>query len=285
MDNNKGFKKHLPNILTSLRLFLFTPALYAMFIYNFPSLAILSVFVVGALTDFADGFLARKWDVQSKYGHFVDPIADKLFNGSMLGLVGFCINPAMLSLLVIELFILATTGLRGLTKVISKKDLNKELNVSLTGKIKTWLIGASMVSTMLLESFPSLAWLPKVAEGIMYTTLCFQGVTLSQYGRKFISDVKALIKPENIEESEVTIEQSQDLKDKTICNQIEANPYDKNISVSEHNEIRPLTVSNQILYLKWLTAQYKGLQNFIPKTIEQVPFEDEKEKGRTLRKK
>lgn len=44
----------------------------------------LGVFVVAAVTDYLDGYLARAWDEQSAIGRMLDPIADKLLVGAVL---------------------------------------------------------------------------------------------------------------------------------------------------------------------------------------------------------
>jgi len=70
---------NLPNILTILRLAA-APGLVVMFLYFARPWAdwfALVLFVVAALTDFLDGYLARAWKQESKLGAMLDPIADK----------------------------------------------------------------------------------------------------------------------------------------------------------------------------------------------------------------
>lgn len=70
---------NLPNVLTILRL-LAAPGIAVMFLYfNRPwaDWFALALFVVGAVTDFFDGYLARLWKQESRFGAMLDPIADK----------------------------------------------------------------------------------------------------------------------------------------------------------------------------------------------------------------
>lgn len=70
---------NLPNILTLLRL-LAAPGVAIMFLYFTRPWAdwfALVLFVVAATTDWIDGYLARAWNQQTKFGAMLDPIADK----------------------------------------------------------------------------------------------------------------------------------------------------------------------------------------------------------------
>ncbi|MFT4620583.1 MAG: cardiolipin synthase [Sulfitobacter sp.] len=71
---------NLPNILTILRL-LAAPGVAVMFLYfdrPWADIYALVLFVSAALTDFLDGYLARVWKQESKFGAMLDPIADKV---------------------------------------------------------------------------------------------------------------------------------------------------------------------------------------------------------------
>ena len=70
---------NLPNILTILRL-VAAPLIGVMFLLlprPFADWAALAVFVFASVTDYLDGYLARKWQQVSKLGTMLDPIADK----------------------------------------------------------------------------------------------------------------------------------------------------------------------------------------------------------------
>ncbi|MCV2867197.1 CDP-diacylglycerol--glycerol-3-phosphate 3-phosphatidyltransferase [Defluviimonas sp. WL0002] len=69
----------IPNILTVLRL-LAAPGVAIMFLYFHRPWAdwfALALFVTAAVTDYFDGYLARQWKQESKFGAMLDPIADK----------------------------------------------------------------------------------------------------------------------------------------------------------------------------------------------------------------
>lgn len=77
---------NLPNKLTVLRIILipvFVAAYYITAIpYNYFIAAI--IFVVAASTDFLDGYIARKYDLVTDLGKFLDPIADKVLVAAAL---------------------------------------------------------------------------------------------------------------------------------------------------------------------------------------------------------
>jgi len=69
----------VPNMLTYVRI-LAVPLLAACFYLegDLANWLALAIFVLAAITDFFDGYLARAWDQQSALGRMLDPIADKL---------------------------------------------------------------------------------------------------------------------------------------------------------------------------------------------------------------
>ena len=75
----------LPNILTYLRI-LAVPAVVLCFYLEAPLSHWLAFafFVVASITDFFDGYLARRWHQQSRIGRTLDPIADKMLVGGAL---------------------------------------------------------------------------------------------------------------------------------------------------------------------------------------------------------
>jgi len=79
----------LPNQLTILRVILVPVFLILIFFdKNFTNILAAFVFVFASVTDFVDGFIARKYAVVSDFGKILDPIADKILVASaMIALV------------------------------------------------------------------------------------------------------------------------------------------------------------------------------------------------------
>lgn len=70
---------NLPTNLTLLRIALI-PVLVVVFYLPIPAAneICVAIFILAALTDWLDGFLARRLDLQTQFGAFLDPVADKL---------------------------------------------------------------------------------------------------------------------------------------------------------------------------------------------------------------
>ena len=66
---------NIPNILTVLRLFSVYPLV--IFILEEQFFLALGIFFLAGISDFLDGFLARKFSWQSRFGQIADPVADK----------------------------------------------------------------------------------------------------------------------------------------------------------------------------------------------------------------
>ena len=67
---------YIPNCITSLRIILVVPLAYALIHQHFETALI--IFIVAGLSDGVDGFLARRFNWQSRFGEIADPLADKL---------------------------------------------------------------------------------------------------------------------------------------------------------------------------------------------------------------
>ena len=85
---------NLPNLVTWLRIILI-PLMIGVFYlpdawlsYEGKNVAACAIFVVAALSDWLDGYLARALDQMSAFGAFLDPVADKLVVAAALIIIG-----------------------------------------------------------------------------------------------------------------------------------------------------------------------------------------------------
>ncbi len=78
---------NLPNILTMLRFIMIPVFAYYLYIEQFTAAA--AFFILGGLTDFLDGYIARKYDMITDWGKVADPLADKLMTITALVILTF----------------------------------------------------------------------------------------------------------------------------------------------------------------------------------------------------
>ena len=92
------------------------------------------IFIVAAVTDWADGYLARKWNQTSSFGAFLDPVADKLMVAAALIVLtekGFVDPFASLIIIGREITISA------LREWMAQVGQSKSVAVNMFGKLKT----------------------------------------------------------------------------------------------------------------------------------------------------
>jgi len=103
-----------------------------------------AIFIVAAITDWFDGFLARRWNETSAFGAFLDPVADKLMvAGALLVLVEFDRVNAVIAFIIIGREI----TISALREWMAQIGASKSVAVSSIGKIKT---AAQMVAIPML---------------------------------------------------------------------------------------------------------------------------------------
>lgn len=102
------------------------------------------IFVVAAITDWVDGYLARRWNETSAFGAFLDPVADKLMvAGALLLLVQLDRVDAVIAFVIIGREI----AISALREWMAQIGASKSVAVSSLGKLKT---AAQMVAIPLL---------------------------------------------------------------------------------------------------------------------------------------
>ena len=107
-------KEQIPNLLTIGRILFIPIFIFILTIGNSIESHIVAaiIFAVASITDYLDGYLARKWNVVSNFGKFADPMADKLLvMSAFIMLIELGMAPAWI-VAVIICRELAVTGLR-----------------------------------------------------------------------------------------------------------------------------------------------------------------------------
>ena len=130
----------LPNALTVLRIFLVP--LLVVFLLTEYTLVGLSVFIIASLTDWFDGYLARRRQQITALGQLLDPIADKLLvSAAFISLVELGLAPAWMVVIIVGREI-AIAGLRTVAA-----DRGEKIPASPLGKYKTTV---QMITVVLL---------------------------------------------------------------------------------------------------------------------------------------
>jgi CDP-diacylglycerol--glycerol-3-phosphate 3-phosphatidyltransferase len=138
----------LPNALTLARLVLI-PVFIVLMLgaddgYSWPAAI---VFAVAGATDQIDGFLARRWRVESQFGKIADPLADRLMiDTAVIALFLYDRIPWVGLVLVVGRDLLMIVGY----KVVVPRGY--DFSVSLLGKLATWVLYASLALMMVTHA-------------------------------------------------------------------------------------------------------------------------------------
>lgn len=141
--------KKLPNLLTLGRVALIPPVMYFLLLdTKLGNFVATLLFSVAAITDWLDGYLARKQGLESLLGKFLDPLADKLIVQAVLIIAAELGRiPGWFVVLLLSREI-AITGLRA---IASSEGLS--IDVAQSGKMKTALQLVGLVALILHERF------------------------------------------------------------------------------------------------------------------------------------
>ena len=158
---------NLPNLVTLLRIMLIPLVVGVFFVpdavlsYENQNIAATAIFIVAALTDWLDGWLARRLNQMSAFGAFLDPVADKLMvAGALVVLLYLGRVHAFVALIIIGREI----AISALREWMAQIGQSKSVAVATVGKLKTV---SQMIAIPLLLYHDSLlfAWLDCAALG------------------------------------------------------------------------------------------------------------------------
>ena len=128
----------------------------------------LAVLIVASLTDFVDGYIARKFNQITDFGKFLDPLADKLLTISAM--VMFCqwgVFPAWALVLVLT----REFGVTGLRLVAVGKG--NVIAAGFSGKVKT---ASTMIGLCVMMAFPAAELLNYFVVMVIVATTVYSGV-------------------------------------------------------------------------------------------------------------
>jgi CDP-diacylglycerol--glycerol-3-phosphate 3-phosphatidyltransferase len=144
-------KYNIPNILTLLRILLIPVFVLVFFLpVKWSNETATGIFALAALTDWLDGYLARRLGQTSSFGAFLDPVADKLMVAvALILLVHANPTPFSGSLLAIATAVIIgrEIAISALREWMAELGNRAKVAVSIIGKIKTT---AQMIAILLL---------------------------------------------------------------------------------------------------------------------------------------
>lgn len=175
---------NLPNKLTIFRVILIVPFVIALlggdagwFGNNrlIPDIVALAIFIIASLTDLIDGKIARKYNMVTNFGKFMDPLADKLLvSSALIALVSMDRIPAWVVIIIISReFIIS--GFR-----LIAADNRVVIAASYWGKFKT-TFQMIMVCLMIIDLSWIWPWMQIVTDVIMWIALVLTVVSLADY--------------------------------------------------------------------------------------------------------
>ncbi len=124
--------KNIPNLLTFSRLLLFP--LWLLIFYLDYYYFLLIIIIYSALSDYFDGFLARKLHCETLIGKTLDPIADKIFTCTVL--LTF-VSDSRVNFVIAAIIITREIVISGLRETLSIYNQSEVLAVTILSKLKT----------------------------------------------------------------------------------------------------------------------------------------------------
>jgi len=169
---------NIPNMLTLARI-VFIPLLVVLFYlpYGWSLPVTAALFGAAAVTDWLDGYLARRWNQSTPFGAFLDPVADKVMVAVALALLVERYEVFWLTLpaLVIIGREIVISALREWMAEIGQR---KRVAVSWIGKSKTTL---QMVALLLLLGFPPASHIAGLGVVLLYAAAALTLWSMIQY--------------------------------------------------------------------------------------------------------
>ncbi len=170
---------NLPNKLTMFRVILipfFVFFLLAPYFEGYGNYIAVAIFIVASLTDLLDGKIARKYNLVTNFGKFMDPLADKLLVCSAM----IClIDLGQLASWIVIIIIAREFIISGFRLVAS--DNGVVIAASYWGKFKTTFQMLMVIVLMLDITLNQFAWLHVLGVVLTYIALALTIISLVDY--------------------------------------------------------------------------------------------------------
>ena len=150
--NGYRVKLTIPTVLTLFRIALIPVLVLVIYLpYHWTNFAAAFLFALGAITDWADGYIARRFGMMSAFGAFLDPVADKLAVAVALVVI-VQLHPTLFMALIAAVIIGREITISALREWMAEVGQRSTVRVAAIGKIKT--IVQMMALVMLLYREP-----------------------------------------------------------------------------------------------------------------------------------
>lgn len=174
------FKKDIPNYLTLLRIILI-PILVLSFYITGPighwTAAI--IFIFASITDYFDGFFARKFNAHSGFGRMFDPIADKLLVAAALMMLVHMDRAPVIPAILILCREITVSGLREYLA-----ELKTRVPVSNLAKVKTATQMVAIIILLLGETVIKVPFIEYIGAAAIWTAAALTLITGYAYLRE-----------------------------------------------------------------------------------------------------
>lgn len=171
---------NLPNKLTVLRIILI-PVFVVLLLINIPygDYLAAAIFIIAALTDSLDGYLARRWKQVTRLGIILDPLADKLLiTAALISLVELGRIPGWIAIVILGREF-AVSGLRAV-----KAGDGIIIPASIFGKLKTLTQIIAVLLIILENTYRSITTLP-IGRWAMYIAVLITIISGVEYFYRF----------------------------------------------------------------------------------------------------
>ena len=176
--------KNLPNQLTILRIILIPFFVFFFYAEQIPfnGYIALAIYIIACLTDLADGKIARKYNLVTTFGKFMDPLADKILviTALILFVADGRMNAAALIIIVAREFIVS-----GFRLIASDKGI--VIAAGMWGKVKTTV---QMIMAIALMIHLEYAWFYVTEQVLIWLSVLLTIISLIDYIAKNRSVLK-----------------------------------------------------------------------------------------------